>query len=142
MEVFRRMAALIVLGGVMFDVFSCRPAQPASLAWNLTKTALGTLLLWSVFLLAIPWLLWHAEPELGLDAYRFTSSFWQVTSAVLFGVASLLHLWANYALTVHGEGTPLYLDCPQRLVIAGPYRHVRNPITVALLYQAMGIGLY
>jgi len=45
-----------------------------------------------------------------------------------------LAVWTVKLFTTFGEGTPAPWDPPQKLVIRGPYRHVRNPmITGAVL---------
>ena len=44
-------------------------------------------------------------------------------------------------LAVRGRGTPVPFDCPPRLVIAGPYAYIRNPMAVsALAGQNIGAG--
>ena len=45
------------------------------------------------------------------------------------GVALMLWCWRDFA--VRGRGTPAPFDPPRRLVIAGPYRYVRNPMYLA-----------
>jgi protein-S-isoprenylcysteine O-methyltransferase Ste14 len=40
-----------------------------------------------------------------------------------------------------GRGTPLPSAMPNHLVIAGPYRWVRNPMAVAGIAQGIGVGL-
>lgn len=40
-----------------------------------------------------------------------------------------------------GDGTPLPSAMPNRLVIAGPYRWIRNPMAVAGIVQGAAIGL-
>ena len=44
-------------------------------------------------------------------------------------------------MAVVGRGTPLPTDCPRHLVVAGPYRWVRNPMAVAGLTQGLAVGL-
>ena len=41
-----------------------------------------------------------------------------------------------------GRGTPLPTSPARRLVIAGPYRWVRNPMALAGVLQAVGVGLW
>jgi protein-S-isoprenylcysteine O-methyltransferase Ste14/predicted DCC family thiol-disulfide oxidoreductase YuxK len=121
-------------------LFHGREARPASVGWNLFKTCAGMVVLWALCFAAIPYLCYRAESALGLADYRFHGPVWQATGVVLLALGSILHLVANLALALYGEGTPLYLDAPRRLVIAGPYRFVRNPITVAILAQGIGVA--
>ena len=52
--------------------------------------------------------------------------FW---AGLLVGVPSVgLALWAMSMFFRYGEGTAAPWDPPQRLVVRGPYRHVRNPM--------------
>jgi protein-S-isoprenylcysteine O-methyltransferase Ste14 len=58
--------------------------------------------------------------------------FWLALLAAIIGLA--LSGWAAALFVKSGQGTPAPWDPPKRLVIQGPYRHVRNPmITGALL---------
>jgi protein-S-isoprenylcysteine O-methyltransferase Ste14 len=53
----------------------------------------------------------------------------------------LLWLWAAVVLVALGRGTPLPLDPPRRLVVAGPYRWIRNPMHVGLAGVLLGEAL-
>jgi len=44
-------------------------------------------------------------------------------------------------MSMLGDGTPLPSAMPNRLVIAGPYRWIRNPMAVAGIVQGAAIGL-
>lgn len=61
--------------------------------------------------------------------------------AVVLILASALGLWAAVAMSTRGDGTPLPAATANRLVVAGPYRFVRNPMAVAGIAQAIGVGL-
>lgn len=41
-----------------------------------------------------------------------------------------------------GKGTPLPLDCPNELVIKGPYKYVRNPMAIGGIGQGISVGIY
>jgi len=60
-------------------------------------------------------------------------------SLVLAGVASLLDSFARFVF--EGRGTPAPVAPPAHLVVSGPYRHVRNPMYVAILAIVVGQGL-
>jgi protein-S-isoprenylcysteine O-methyltransferase Ste14 len=109
-----------------------REARPAGPAWNVTKTLLQTCVFWGVFLFVVPWALggrgaFAPQPRLGV---------------ALFAVASAVGLASAWTMATRGEGTPLPLDHPRRLVVTGPYRVVRNPMAVAGLAQGWAVGLF
>src|SRR5262249_6656541 len=138
-----RLSARCVPGSlIMPGVFTVRVARPASSAWNITKTLLLTPLFWAVFYFGLPALFYLAEDWAGLSWLRFGGLVWIVAGGVLLAAGSALHLVSNVVMAVHGEGTPMTLDCPRRLVIAGPYRYVRNPMSIASLMQSLGVGLF
>lgn len=126
----------------MVKLLSFREARPASAGWNLAKTVVGTVVLWGTLFILLPWLLHQAEPLVGLGDYRFEDPALAITGGVFFILGSCLHLAANLVFVGHGEGTPLWCDCPRRLVIRGPYRHVRNPMSVGMLFQGLGAALF
>ena len=79
----------------------------------------------------VPWLLtgWDStQPPLAL----------RLAGALLIatGVAVLLHAFARFV--VEGIGTPAPVAPPQRLVVGGLYRYVRNPMYVAVAATIVG----
>ena len=58
---------------------------------------------------------------------------------ILAGLGSLLESFARFVLV--GHGTPAPVVPPTRLVVSGQYRHVRNPMYVAVLFIVAGQGL-
>jgi protein-S-isoprenylcysteine O-methyltransferase Ste14 len=63
-------------------------------------------------------------------------------AGVLIGAGALLMVWCWYEFAARGRGTPMPLDPPRRLVIAGPYRYVRNPMYVAGLLLLLGQAVF
>jgi protein-S-isoprenylcysteine O-methyltransferase Ste14 len=70
-------------------------------------------------------------------------------AAVVMGGALAILCVLTFALV--GKGTPAPFDPPRRLVIAGPYRYVRNPMYIgaglalfgaALFYRSGPLALY
>jgi protein-S-isoprenylcysteine O-methyltransferase Ste14 len=69
----------------------------------------------------------------------------------LAGLGGALALWCILTFVLLGKGTPAPFDPPRRLVLAGPYRAVRNPMYlgaaavlsgVALVYRSWGVACY
>jgi protein-S-isoprenylcysteine O-methyltransferase Ste14 len=98
-----------------------------------------------VFLVVVPgtvagwvphWLTgWRMQPPLlGVSALRPAGGI-----LIGLGLTSLLDSFARFALV--GLGTPAPIAAPTRLVVSGQYRHVRNPMYVAVLAITSGQGL-
>jgi protein-S-isoprenylcysteine O-methyltransferase Ste14 len=85
----------------------------------------------------IPWLLtgWQVRDPL---------PYWMPLRVVgglllLAGVAMAAQAFVRFV--VEGLGTPMPIAAPQRLVVGGMYRYVRNPMYVALLVAIAGEAL-
>ena len=69
-----------------------------------------------------------------------------VWAAQLFGAAVglvglALFVWCVSLFARRGQGTIMPWDPTQRLVVAGPYRHVRNPMISGVLFMVAGLAL-
>jgi protein-S-isoprenylcysteine O-methyltransferase Ste14 len=62
--------------------------------------------------------------------------------AITFLLGSAMGLWSMASMALVGEGTPLPAATARKLVVAGPYRFVRNPMAVAGAVQTVGVGLW
>ena len=85
----------------------------------------------------IPWALcrWRLAPALlGFLPFRVIG-----VVMIALGLAIVLDSFARFA--IQGLGTPAPVAPPQRLVISGLYRHVRNPMYIAVLLLIFGQGL-
>ncbi len=56
---------------------------------------------------------------------------WYAIAVIAGGL--LLYLWCVWLFATAGRGTPGTWDPPRRVVAAGPYRWVRNPIYISAL---------
>jgi protein-S-isoprenylcysteine O-methyltransferase Ste14 len=103
------------------------------------RAALGSL----VFLVAapgvvaglVPWLLtrWEASDTwLGVRALGL--------ALIVAGIACLLEAFARFVL--EGLGTPAPVAPPEHLVVGGLYRHVRNPMYLAVGATIVGQALF
>ena len=78
---------------------------------------------------------WRLQPPLlGLPGGRVVGGV--VTAA---GVAILVECFSRFA--IEGRGTPAPIAPTERLVVSGFYRHVRNPMYVAVLAIIAGQAL-
>lgn len=114
--------------------FAFSPAKPGH---HVAVTLLQMLLFWGAFLGVAPLVLSLLEQRWGLAVQLPT--FW--VGAVLLVLASALGVWSALTMSVRGKGTPLPSAMPTVLVIAGPYRWVRNPMAVAGIAQGVAVGL-
>lgn len=86
----------------------------------------------------IPWMIVQWAPiALWHDAEW---ARWIGLAVGALGLAELLECFTRFAL--QGEGTPAPVAPTRLLVITGPYRHVRNPMYVAVLAIILGWALW
>ena len=114
-----------------------KPAKSKNRNWNLIKTFVQTALFWLIFLYLIPMGLLKIESIAHLNGFVGQKEIgW-----ILFLVFSLLGVYSGYTMSSTGKGTPLPLDCPNKLVIKGPYKFVRNPMAIAGIGQGICVGI-
>jgi protein-S-isoprenylcysteine O-methyltransferase Ste14 len=82
----------------------------------------------------IPWLLTGWEMEAAPLPVRTIGG-----ALIGLGAAFLLH--AFYRFVVEGLGTPAPVAPPEHLVVGGVYRHVRNPMYIAVASTIVGQAL-
>ena len=83
----------------------------------------------------IPWLISGWRPHDWGGAAWVVPVAW---IAIILGVAFLLHAFALFALH---RGTPAPVAPTETLVVTGAYRHVRNPMYLAVLAIILGQAL-
>jgi protein-S-isoprenylcysteine O-methyltransferase Ste14 len=109
------------------------------------RHAVAIVLLPGTVTIVVPTVLTAAEgarPGWGLDG------IWQAAlvaaGLALIGLGLVLAVWTFLLFARIGKGTPAPWDPPRRLVVHGPYRHVRNPMISAvaaiLLGEAAALG--
>ncbi|MFB6610264.1 methyltransferase family protein [Agromyces sp. NPDC056379] len=120
--------------------FAFRPADArAATSRHLAGAALQIVVFWGLFLGVIPFALAALEHR-----WALAMSFPEIAvpiGIVVFALASALGLWSAAAMSARGGGTPLPAAMPNRLVIAGPYRFVRNPMAISGIVQGVAVGL-
>lgn len=126
----------------MLSYLRGRQARPAPAAWNVFKSLWQTAAFWSVFLFLLPAGIVAAERGLGLGGWQLGCPAGRWVGSALFVLGGSLGLTSCAVMATRGRGTPLPADCPRELVVAGPYRYIRNPMAVAGLSQGVAVGLF
>jgi protein-S-isoprenylcysteine O-methyltransferase Ste14 len=138
-------ACLIVRGRIPTDwiirgPFAFRPAAIRSPVISHMAATLGQIVVfWGFFLLVLPLLIGGLE-----NRWQLTlpfAGFLAPAGIVVLAAASALGIWAAIVMSALGGGTPLPSAMPNRMVIAGPYRWVRNPMALAGIVQGAAVGL-
>ena len=91
-----------------------------------------------VFTIVVPGLggVWVPAWILARHGGTVTPAGWAAVLVIAAGAA--LYVWCVWNFATVGRGTPGPWDAPSRVVAAGPYRWVRNPIYLAALLVVLG----
>lgn len=129
-------------GVVLFRSVQGRVARPADFRCNYSKTLMQTAIMWAIFYFALPALIYKLEGAYAPKRYCFRSRYNQLAGILLFITGGVLAEISAITMVAKGQGTPLPADAPRKLVVAGPYRYVRNPMAVGSFAQGIAVGLY
>jgi protein-S-isoprenylcysteine O-methyltransferase Ste14 len=102
--------------------------------WTGLKTLIFTALVPGTVTVLIPFRLLSSQPE----AERLHSFPPQLLGVLAMSLGALGGSWCFWLFVAKGKGTPAPIDPPKHLVVAGPYRHVRNPMYVAVTIILLG----
>lgn len=138
-------AAIVIVRGsfpahwILLGPLGLREARPRARANNVLATAAQLVVFWGLFLGIFPIVIAWFERRWDVD-FPLPPAV-RVTGIVILAAASALGLWSAATMASLGGGTPLPSATARRLVIAGPYRFVRNPMAVAGIAQGVAVGL-
>jgi protein-S-isoprenylcysteine O-methyltransferase Ste14 len=109
--------------------------------WSSTRHVIGS----AAFFLAAPGVVAGLVPYL-LTGWRLQEPLGGLTlsrvpgaALILVGLACLVDSFARFA--IQGEGTPAPIAPTRHLVVTGAYRHVRNPMYLAVAGIVVGQAL-
>ncbi len=137
-------SSVLMLLGTMFNFLLCyktdffRQSITDNNTINLLKTATQICFVWILFLVVIPFFILKIESKI---PFQIEYNLQSASSVILFALFSIIGLWSGYVLSLYGKGTPLPVDSTKRLVIAGPYAYVRNPMAICGIGQGLCIAL-
>jgi protein-S-isoprenylcysteine O-methyltransferase Ste14 len=102
-----------------------------------------TLLKSLFFLISVPGVFIGVIPFLFLMTGPYIEA-WLISwlAFPLWVVGGVMILWSFWNFLVNGHGTPAPMDPPKELVVAGFYRHVRNPMYVGVLLMLLSEFLW
>ena len=116
-----------------------RAANAAGPAWNVVKTVGQVVVVWGFALGLLPWLTVTIEDALDVPRWDWGP---QVSLGVaVFLAGSACGLTSAWLMATIGQGTPVPFDAARTLVVAGPYRVIRNPMAVSAINQLLGVAL-
>jgi len=120
--------------------FAFRPARSRGRAGpHMLLTFAQILIFWGLFLGVIPLVVSLLEARWDLVIAFPPTLVW--AGWALLAMASVLGLWSAASMNINGDGTPLPAAMANRLVTAGPYRFVRNPMAISGFVQGLAVGL-
>ena len=131
--------SLVALGRVPTEWITAGPFafRTARRGPHVLLTVLQMLGFWGFFLVVAPLVIAWLEQRWGLRVEAPLA----YPGLALLVLASALGVWSAITMATVGRGTPLPSAMPASLVVAGPYRWVRNPMAVAGIVQGVAVGL-
>ena len=116
-------------------------AGEASGGRHLRRSLAQLVAFWTTFFIVVPVVLRMVEGRLQLTWSALDGGQVRAIGVAAFLAGSALGLYSCVTMALRGNGTPLPAETARDLVIAGPYRWVRNPMAVAGLVQTAAVGL-
>ncbi|MCD6577342.1 MAG: isoprenylcysteine carboxylmethyltransferase family protein [Anaerolineaceae bacterium] len=113
--------------------------------YQLPVRVITTLSAGLIFLISIPFILIWLGPE--LDAYFSTPGIGLKPHNEIFILlisipGFILAMWSIITQIMIGKGTPIPLMATQKLIIIGPFKFSRNPMSFGTICMYLGISLY
>ena len=123
-----------------FKELMFRNSIEAKTSWILTKTFAQIIVVWGLILFIFPALIVRLEAKLSIAQFAFQMQ--KIIAAILFILISFIGVSGAITMAKIGRGTPLPLDSATKLVVAGIYSFVRNPMAISGIGQGLAVGLF
>lgn len=105
------------------------------------RTAISVTVVPIVLVLLLGYLPWQLHKIDGI-ASRYLQIFFTHGGLFVFTAGAVILFSGAYYLARRGDGTPLPLDPPKRMVVAGPYAYIQHPMALGLVMMALGEALW
>jgi protein-S-isoprenylcysteine O-methyltransferase Ste14 len=97
-----------------------------------------------VFVFLLPYVILVVGPSLdqrlGIEGF-YTGVVNFVLGGLMMLVGGTFALWSIYTQLTRGRGTPLPVMPTQELLISGPFRYCRNPMTLGTILLYLGLSI-
>ena len=121
-----------------------RIAKWAEQEYGLTPRILATLLAGVLFVFLIPYVLYQVGPiidnRFGLPSIAFGLPN-LILGIILIPFGLIYALWSIVAQLLFARGTPLPMMATKNLLISGPFRQCRNPMSFGTILLYLGISI-
>ena len=116
----------------------------ASREYSLKQRLLALIPAFFLFVLILPYLLMVLLPR--MDAWlRLPSLYFGLVNIIIgslfLGIGGIYGFWSIYSQLSRASGTPLPMMPTQKLLIDGPFKQCRNPMTFGTITAYLGVGI-
>ena len=102
------------------------------------RTALYGAVFLGIFVVCLPYFAWRLDSRLS----SLVAACLGYGGLILFLSGAALASASALYLVRRGEGTPALFDPPRRLVVAGPYQYVRQPMMAGVFAMVFGEAMW
>jgi protein-S-isoprenylcysteine O-methyltransferase Ste14 len=116
----------------------------ASKEYPLVIRIITTLCAGTIFVYLIPLSIFKGGPSIDhcLGLHPFSAGIWNVLlGGICILTGFLFGIWSNITEINIGRGTPIPVMATQKLLVEGPFKLCRNPMSLGAILAYVGIGI-
>ena len=102
------------------------------------KTTVATIVVPGTACILLPYYILRASHV----SFTPTFGLGQMIACLIMALGIFMIVWVSTTFVRKGQGTPIPVNPPTRLIIQGLYRYVRNPMYVGAILIVLGEALY